>query len=241
MNDTASRLVGITRELSDRLDGLTFSSPVDRVYNPLDYARQPHEQYLRRYARRGVEAVLIGMNPGPWGMAQTGVPFGEVSLVRDWLAIDGEVLRPATEHPKKPVSGFACRRSEVSGRRLWGTIRARFDTPDRFFSGFFVLNYCPLLFVGPSGGNLTPDKLARAEREPLLAECNQGLRRMIKELEPTMVIGVGGFAEEQARTALAGLPLRFGRILHPSPANPAANRDWEGTVIKQLAELGICW
>ena len=34
------------------------------------------------------EAVFLGMNPGLWGMAQTGVPFGTVSLVRDWMGIE---------------------------------------------------------------------------------------------------------------------------------------------------------
>ena len=32
--------------------------------------------------------VFLGMNPGPFGMAQVGVPFGEVAAVRDWLRID---------------------------------------------------------------------------------------------------------------------------------------------------------
>ncbi|MFQ5698448.1 MAG: hypothetical protein ACE5IL_09205, partial [Myxococcota bacterium] len=136
--------VRISRELARQVDGLSFRAPVAYVYNPLRYGRRAHEIYLRRFARPGIEALWLGMNPGPWGMAQTGVPFGEVSLVRDWLGIAAPVERPIPEHPERPVLGFACARSEVSGRRLWGWARERFGSPERFFARFFVWNYCPL-------------------------------------------------------------------------------------------------
>ena len=58
------------------------------------------------------------MNPGPWGMVQTGVPFGEVSLVREWLGIDATIRRPKVLHPDRPVEGFLCQRREVSGSRF---------------------------------------------------------------------------------------------------------------------------
>src|SRR5688572_32536315 len=95
------------------------------------------------------------MNPGPFGMAQTGVPFGDVAMVRDWLGIVAAVAKPRDEHPKRPVLGFECQRSEVSGARLWGWARARFGTPQRFFERFFVANYCPLAFMESSGANRT--------------------------------------------------------------------------------------
>ncbi|RNC71822.1 MAG: single-strand selective monofunctional uracil-DNA glycosylase [Desulfuromonadales bacterium] len=234
-----SDLVRIADDLAAALALLSFAPPVAHVYNPLVYAREPHAAYLRRFGAAPKEAVFVGMNPGPWGMAQTGVPFGEVAVVKDWLGIDGAVARPDHEHPKKRVDGFACRRSEVSGRRLWGLIRDRFGTPERFFDRFFVVNYCPLLFITAEGGNVTPDKLRAAEREPLMNLCDQALRRTVECLAPRVVIGVGGFAEERARDAVAGLHVRVGRILHPSPANPAANRDWDGTVLRQLDELAI--
>lgn len=232
-------LLRIADTLAEELGRLTFSPPVAHVYNPLVYARTPHALYLGRYGEGPKEAVFVGMNPGPWGMAQTGVPFGEIGMVREWLGIEGEVGKPAREHPKKLVEGFACRRSEVSGRRLWGLFRARFGSPERFFARFFVLNYCPLLFLDGDGRNLTPDKLNPAEREPLLAACDSALRRSVACLRPARVIGVGNFAARRAEIALSGLDVQIGRVLHPSPANPGANRHWEETVLRQLGEQGV--
>ena len=232
-------LVTITEMLAGDVGRMVFSSPVAHVYNPLVYARKPHERYLTRYGTGRKEAVFVGMNPCPWGMAQTGVPFGEVEMVRGWLGISGEVAKPPAEHPRKRVEGFSCHRSEVSGRRLWGLFRARFGEPDRFFDRFFVSNYCPLLFLDADGRNITPDKLKRCEQEPLLAACDEALRRAVTVLGPDRIVGIGAFATARAEVALAGLGIPAGRILHPSPASPAANRNWEETALIQLREQGI--
>jgi single-strand selective monofunctional uracil DNA glycosylase len=222
------------------LAALRFGSPVTHVYNPLDYARRPHAAYVRRYARAPVRVVYFGMNPGPYGMAQTGVPFGEISLVRDWLGIEGRVDRPRGEHPKRPIDGFACRRSEVSGARLWGALRAHYEKPERFFRSAFVANYCPLVFMEESGRNRTPDKLPARERAPLYDACNENLRRLVALLQPEWVVGVGHFAEARAREALGETPVRIGRIPHPSPASPAANRGWAPQARRALEGLGLC-
>ncbi len=232
-------LLNITETLVTELENLEFSLPVAYVYNPLVYASEPHVQYLARYGTGMKEYVFVGMNPGPWGMAQTGVPFGEIEIVKGWLGIDGKVAKPPREHPKKRVDGFSCRRSEVSGRRLWGLFRERFGTPEKFFERFFVVNYCPLLFLDADGRNITPDKLKTAESLPLLTACNEALLRTVKYLGPSHVIGVGNFAEAQIKAALKNLDLRIGKILHPSPANPAANNGWKETVLNQLHEQGI--
>jgi len=232
--------IQISRRLADAVDALHFADPVACVYNPLRYAAAPHEDYLRRYAAQTPRPVLLlGMNPGPFGMAQTGVPFGEVALVRDWLAIGGAVLQPEPMHPKRPIDGFACTRSEVSGARLWGWARARYTTPDAFFARFFVHNYCPLCFMEASGRNLTPDKLPASEREPLFAACDDALRALVAHLKPEFLVGVGGFAEARLRAALPGFSGRFGRIPHPSPASPAANRGWATAAEQALLALGI--
>jgi single-strand selective monofunctional uracil DNA glycosylase len=194
---------------------------------------------VTRFGAAPKEVVFMGMNPGPFGMTQTGVPFGEVNAVRDWLGISAGVRRPANEFPRRPIEGFACTRSEVSGARLWGLFRQAFGTPERFFARFFVLNYCPLVFLEESGRNLTPDRLPAAEREPLLALCDAALARTLEVLRPRQVIGIGGFAEKRARQVAPHLAV--GCILHPSPASPAANRDWAGTVRRQLAELGVAF
>jgi single-strand selective monofunctional uracil DNA glycosylase len=233
------KLVSISRTLCAQVERLRFAAPITHVYNPLCYARAPHERYLRRHGGAPKEVVLLGMNPGPFGMAQTGVPFGDVTLVRDWLGIEAAVERPPREHPKRPVLGFACPRGEVSGARLWGWARARFGTPERFFARFFVLNYCPLVFMQASGRNFTPDRLPAQGRAPLFAACDEALRRSIDTLRPALVVGVGAFAAARARVALGEAPTRIGSILHPSPASPAANRGWRRSVERSLRAMGI--
>jgi single-strand selective monofunctional uracil DNA glycosylase len=232
-------LTRIAGSLRRDLAKLRFGPPITHVYNPLDYARAANEQYVTRYGTPGKQVVLIGMNPGPWGMAQTGVPFGEVGMVRDWLGISARVRQPASLHPKRPVLGFACSRSEVSGARLWGWARDTFQTPQRFFEQFFVANFCPLAFFDAAGRNITPDKLRATERAALEAVCEAALRRTIEHLSPRFVIGVGAYAESRARSALEGMDVTVGRILHPSPASPAANRGWSAQVGKQLRALGV--
>lgn len=235
----ADELKNIYRELSQAVDGLVFAPPVTHVYNPLDYARDPAEQYLERAGANGCQVLFLGMNPGPWGMAQTGVPFGSVSIVREWLGIEGPVRQPANQHPKRPIVGFGTVREEVSGTRFWGWVRDRFGTPRRFFSRYFVANYCPLVFMEESGRNRTPDRLRAAERNELFGLCNQGLRQVVRTLHPDVVIGIGKFAEDRARAALAGCPVEIGSILHPSPASPVANRGWSGQAERQLERLRI--
>ncbi len=234
-------LVHIARELRAELSGLEFQPPAAFVYDPLTYAWRPHECYLERYGD-GVpgagRALLVGMNPGPWGMAQTGIPFGAVERVREWLGIEEPVEHPEREHPKKPVLGFACQRQEVSGDRLWSWAEQRFGTPQQFFQRFFVWNYCPLLFLEESGRNLTPDKLGPEDRAAILDPCDRALQRVTKAIGASRVIGVGAFAEGRAVRALGDQAPPIDRILHPSPASPAANRGWAEAAERQLVEMG---
>ena len=229
----------IAEDLSHELERLHFAPPVTHVYDPLTYAAAPHRLYLERYGAGSKEVVLVGMNPGPWGMAQTGVPFGEIAAVRDWMGIEAAVGRPEHEHPKRPIEGFACARSEVSGRRLWGWARDTAGSARGFFERFFVANYCPLVFMEASGRNRTPDHLPAAEREPLFELCDAALRRLVVCLGPSWVVGVGRFAETRARGALAGLDVRIGGVLHPSPASPRANAGWAEQATADLEALGI--
>jgi len=222
---------------NDQLDKLTFDLPVTHIYNPLRYAQRPHQRYIEQYANQGT-TLLLGMNPGPYGMAQTGVPFGEVNMVRDWLGINEKVEQPLIIHPKRPIEGFDCPRSEVSGARLWGWAKQRYHTPEKFFSTFFVHNYCPLVFMAESGRNITPDKLKKLERDAVYKYCDELLKNIIEIIQPKQIIGVGAFAEQRAKTA-AGDQLPIGKILHPSPASPAANKDWAGNVEKTLQQFGF--
>jgi single-strand selective monofunctional uracil DNA glycosylase len=233
-----AELVAISRRLAEDTGALAFDAPVTCIYNPLEYARANHEEYLRRYGGRQGVTLLVGMNPGPFGMAQTGVPFGAVSWVKDWLKIEGEVTRPEREHPKRPISGLECARTEVSGDRLWGWAAERFGSPEAFFDRFFVWNYCPLCFVVESGANLTPDRLRKDRRVPLFAACDRALADVIDLIEPRAVVGIGRFATDRVR-ALVDERVRVGQMLHPSPASPAANRGWRATAEAQLEKLGL--
>lgn len=238
----ADQILAATRQLSAALGTLSLEPPVTHVQDPLRYAAEPWETYVRRYARPSCRVIFLGMNPGPWGMAQTGVPFGEVAAVRDWLGISGEVTPPPGTHPKKPVTGFACTRSEVSGKRLWGLFAERFSTPEAFFEGHFVHNYCPLLLTAATertAPNLTPDKLPTHTREPIFAACDEALRAIVAALQPDWLIGVGQFAEARAHAALGDTGPRLGRMLHPSPASPIANRNFNATATQQLQDLGV--
>lgn len=227
------------KNLSEQVRKLPFSLPITHIYNPLEYAWAAHELYLERYANGRKRIIFLGMNPGPWGMAQIGVPFGEVGLVRDWLKISTDIEKPMNEHPKRPIEGFECQKSEVSGRRLWSLFKEKFGTSEAFFQDHFVANYCPLVFMGESGKNHTPDKLPVKEAQELYDCCDRHLREIVEILEPEYVIGVGAFAEGRAGEALKGMNVKVAKILHPSPASPAANRGWAEKATAQLEGLGI--
>jgi single-strand selective monofunctional uracil DNA glycosylase len=229
-------LVTIHESLRDEVDALRFSAPVAFTYNPLDYAWSLARTYLERYGKGTKEVLFLGMNPGPFGMAQTGVPFGQIDAVARYLKIAGEVKQPRAVHPKKPVLGLACTRSEVSGQRLWSAIEALHPEPSSFFARALVLNYCPLLFLDAGGANLTPDKLQRAERLALEAVCDGALARIVETVAPKVLVGIGHYAAKRAsqvtgRTALV-LP-------HPSPASPAANRGWSAAARRALEDGGL--
>ena len=237
--DVSEQLIQAAKRLGTRAGKLRFGPPVTHVYNPLLYAWKAHEAYLRKFGSGPKRVVFLGMNPGPFGMVQTGVPFGEIAAVRDWLGIRERVGKPELEHPRRPVTGFECSRSEISGQRLWGLFARRFGEPERFFEGHMVMNYCPLAFLEATGRNRTPDKLLPAERMAVAKICDDYLRIAIASFQPEWLIGVGDFAAKRAEQVFAGEKLRVGRILHPSPASPAANRDWAGAATAQMRSLGV--
>ena len=240
ISKTSRALLAAAQELSTRVNQLKFAAPVAHVYNPLDYAWPAHAEFLRRFGDCPKRVIFLGMNPGPFGMVQTGIPFGEIAAVRDWLKISAPIEKPAVEHPQRRILGFNCPRSEVSGRRLWKLFSERFGTPEKFFAGHFVVNYCPLAFLADSGANLTPNKLSKAEREKLFAICDEHLCRVLELLEPEWLIGVGGFAQERGEMVVVDKKIRVGQILHPSPASPKANRtDWGKTATAELIGQGV--
>lgn len=234
-------------ELRRSVDALHFSDPVQYVYNPLGYAWDAYRCYVERFARGRKRVLFLGMNPGPWGMAQTGIPFGEVTAVREWLRIDAPIGRPDREHPKRPIMGMACERSEVSGKRVWGFFASRHPSPEEFFRDHFVANFCPLVFMDEGGRNVTPDQLPSRQIAELQNVCDLHLTRMLEILRPAYWVGVGQFAEaclqRVSQQGSRGEGMigrgRIVRILHPSPASPAANRGWSQAAEKVLVETGV--
>jgi single-strand selective monofunctional uracil DNA glycosylase len=235
----AEGIAAITDDLVASIQRLTFSAPVTHTYHPLVYARNGFDRYVSCFGTTIKEVVLVGMNPGPFGMAQTGVPFGDVEMVSRWMGIHARIAQPIHAHPKRPISGFSCPRREVSGRRLWGWAKRRFGNPDIFFKRFFVLNYCPLVFMEASGRNRTPDKLPAVEKKRLFKICDHALQRSVELYRPRWVVGIGGFAEKRIKVALTCMNLKTGRLTHPSPANPRANQGWELLVESELGAMGI--
>lgn len=225
--------IDITRRLARACGRLHFVTPT-HVYNPLHYAWPAHEQFLQRFGAKHGRVLLIGMNPGPWGMAQTGVPFGEVSIAREWFHIEAPLKgRLPAQHRKYPIQGYECKRTEGSGSRLWGWARDVYGTPERFFDQFFIWNYCPLLFIGKNR-NMVPGQLKKAEREPLLRVCDRSLVKLLDAIEPVAVFGIGRWAQERATEVVDGR-VPVGYLHHPSPASPAANRDWPALASAALA------
>ncbi len=213
------------------------------VYDTSEYAWEASKRYLDRFGEeRGREALFVGMNPGPWGMAQTGVPFGDVVAVRDWMGITAEVGTPAQEVPKRKVVGFALERREGSGKRLWGWAEQTYGTAEAFFERFFVWNYCPLLFLDTTNNrNRTPDKLFKADRDAIYPTCDAMLRLVAEHVQPRWILGVGKFGEARAREVFEEGEYQIGSILHPSPASPKANKGWAPQAEAELDALGVEW
>jgi len=192
------------------------------VYNPIDYASEPHRKFLRKYLKMSKSVLFLGMNPGPWGMMQTGVPFGEVTIVREWLEVRGEVSQPSEEHPKRPVEGFACARREVSGERLWGLFKDLCRSPDVFFRRCFVYNHCPLGYLAESGKNVTPVEFEAADRRRVEERCDEALRQIAALLHVEVVVGLGRYAAKAAQRAItAAGPTRADSL---QVANVSASR-----------------
>lgn len=233
-------LVVINMRLREQLRSLHFSPPTTHVYNPLEYAWEAHQEYLLRFGQETPrEMFWLGMNPGPWGMSQTGIPFGSIPYVRDWMKIEKPITSPEQTHPKRPIEGFDCARVEVSGQRLWGWAQQKAPDARDFFARIFLNAYCPLAFLEASGKNRTPDKLPADERAQLFALCDQALRETVDYLQPSYLIAIGSFAASRFKQALGKQHPPILRILHPSPASPLANHGWAEQVEQTLQKAGI--
>ena len=244
---TTERMIEASSTLRDDVeffaDSLVKEGSVDVVYNPLAYAWEPHRAYLESATGGGAKTLLLGMNPGPHGMGQMGIPFAATSVVRDLLKItDLEVGQPRNPHPKRPVSGLDWPKEEVSGTRLWGLLADEYGDAESIFKSVFLLNHCPLmLFSGDRATNITPDKIAGPTTRKLLERCDQHLREVVEIMQIERVIGVGRYSEKRAAKALSSTDIGVTTCWHPSPASPLANRnggaDWRANVRAVLPNI----
>lgn len=227
---------GLRDDAEDLARRMESEGVADCVYNPLMYAWDIHEEFIRVSGGRGAKTILMGMNPGPHGMGQMGVPFAATSVVRDLLGISGiDVSKPAISHPKRPVNGLAHPKEEVSGTRLWGLLQDRYGGADQIFQNVFIVNHCPLMILhGPRGTNVTPNNVSGPAVRDLLERCDQHLMEVVMALGAEQVIGIGKYAEKRANLALGEMGIRVRTCWHPSPASPLANRnggkDWRENV-----------
>ena len=241
MSSETDALIAARDLLCNRCDRLSpdLPSPVAHALNPLAYARAPNGEYIRRYCGLGSHTILLGMNPGPWGMGQTGVPFGDVTQVRELLGIHAlPVDQPPNQHPNRPIHGLDCPRGEVSGTRLWGALAGIFGSADEIHQQLFIVNHCPLLLYNADGQNITPDKLRGPVADELMAACDEHLLSIADALQTSRVIGIGRYAEKRATVLFQGTDIAVDSIPHPSPANPLANRkkgsEWRAIVRQKL-------
>ena len=245
-NAVVCALIELASELCSQLDPLAKQlvkeGAVDCVYNPLHYAWEAHQAYLRLAGSGGAKTVLLGMNPGPHGMGQMGIPFAATTMVREVLGIqDIDVEQPQTPHPKRPVIGLEYPKEEVSGTRVWGLLSSHYGTAAEIFSKVFIVNHCPLmLFSGPRAKNITPDKVRGECMLEILSLCDTHLRKVVTVMSVEEVIGIGRFAERRARGVFETGSVRVSTCWHPSPASPLANRnggaDWRANVISVLPD-----
>jgi single-strand selective monofunctional uracil DNA glycosylase len=242
MTDSSLKLVEIYQRLRNRLQGLVergdWGPHITGAYQPLEYAWRPFQDFLQLMQDGPKEVLFLGMNPGPHGMAQTGVPFGSVGIVREWFQITKEVSQPFNVHPALAIDGFSHKKQEVSGQRFWGLMRQRFETVQAFFKTQAVHSFCPLLFFAKSGANVTPERLPKEIRTPLLDPCIQALRELVELWKPQAVVALGAWAQTMAQASLK-TTARLVKIPHPSPANPNS-RNWL-TQVPQILEAEGLW
>ncbi|KAF7991960.1 hypothetical protein HCN44_010761 [Aphidius gifuensis] len=231
-SDIPNNLLNIELNLSINLDKLNYNNPIDYIYCPIIYAKTVHFNYLNKYCRDKKNIMILGMNPGPWGMSQTGVPFGEINIVIDWLKINGHIDKPKRQHEQRQVDGFSCKRSEISGRKFWSLFKKLSNNPDTFFRHCFLRNFFKptiiiIIIAGP-------------EQKKLQEFCDQALIEVIKILDVKVIIGVGRFSEQRAKKVVktAKLSTKVLWMIHPSP-RATIGKNWQNLTLDFLKKENL--
>lgn len=233
-----------TKTLNERFQELTFNEKVETYYNPLTYALPVHEAYLNKFGNEPKQAFFLGMNPGPWGMAQTGIPFTDPYIARDWMDLPQKsVGTPKNEREDRPVKGWESERKEASGQRLHGYFRRLYGSLESFFEIGIVQNYCPLVMYANDGTNLTPEDLLKDDREKIFKACGPYIEQLLHFYEPEVLVGIGRFGQRRLANVADLSQEEVFYLPHPSPASPIATRNggdyWRNLVKETLEEAGL--
>ncbi|XP_037927861.1 single-strand selective monofunctional uracil DNA glycosylase-like [Teleopsis dalmanni] len=184
----------IEKELNEKLRH--YRAPIEditHIYNPVEYAADLHCEYLRKYLDRPKRVVFLAVHPEQNGMAQTGVPFGNVSTVRDMMKLCGEVKQPNRLHPKHPVLGLNCHINEPSGVRFWGLMDKIAGSLDTFSEQCFVHTFCPLLFFNEYGRTIEPCVLPFEIKYPMRDLLVEALCKEMKLVQPEIIVVTGNY------------------------------------------------
>ncbi|XP_073819638.1 uncharacterized protein isoform X2 [Musca autumnalis] len=165
------------------------------IYNPLDYdAAKIHKDYLKRYLKGPKRVLFVTMNPASHGELQTGIPFGHMPTIREYMKLKSTIIDSPVPHPSEDEE----QERENNSIYFWQMIREIFYSQNFFLSKFFqqrfVHSFCPLAFIDGEKQFVTlenlPDKTYRKE---VTKACVHILEKQLKLLQPDMVIVMGGY------------------------------------------------
>ncbi|KAI8130772.1 Single-strand selective monofunctional uracil-DNA glycosylase [Lucilia cuprina] len=223
-------------ELNENLCHYQTGNEITHIYNPVEYAAQLHCEYLRHYLKGTKILLFIGMNPGYDGMGQTGIPFGNITTVRDIMGLTGTVNQPPAVHPKRPVKGLASTREEPSGKRLWTLFKELSNgSLDTFFKQCFVHNFCPLVFFNSNGNNITPSELKGPYKQQIRNECLRTTEQVLQLIQPKIIVAIGNYVYDTLKASEYCKSKHLLRLAHPSPRS-LNNNNWPEKAEKFLAE-----
>ncbi|XP_053682606.1 single-strand selective monofunctional uracil DNA glycosylase isoform X2 [Sabethes cyaneus] len=236
------RVYQLELQLCEALKQVTLGD-VAVTYNPIEYAAELHIAYLQKFLDGPKPVLFLGMNPGPWGMCQTGVPFGYIPAVRDWMQLRGQVSKPNPELESRPVDGLNCTRAEQSGKRWWDLFQSLCGEPEVFFRNCFVFNICPLAFFHTTGRNITPADLKGTSKTRLQEICTTYLKEALELLQPAIIVSVGRYTEDRVKALVKQKLLdpnsvQLKCIPHPSPRS-VNNTNWTEKASLWLTGNGI--
>jgi single-strand selective monofunctional uracil DNA glycosylase len=223
------------------------------VLNPGRYGERWHARFRRAYPMSPRPLLVFGLNPGPYGMAQTGVPFTDLKrlesalpgLWKDLVASGEPVTRPGLAPPS--LARHLTRTFESSSVRVYRFLERAYGRPELALREVVFVNPCPLLFIDPeTGANRTPADLPRALRARKAAElvhAFEELRRAtvleaVAELEPRGAILLGrdvaAAVGEALRAALGARSVVEWE--HPARAVPET---WSRGLADELRKRGL--